>query len=52
MDTSITRNKYLTPQLQEDNHPILAKSAAQILIFNPHMHKLGPRGPTLYIFGG
>ena len=19
--------------------------------FNPHMHKLGPRGPTLYIFG-
>ena len=20
--------------------------------FNPHMHKLGPRGPTLYIFGG
>ena len=20
-------------------------------IFNPHMHKLGHRGPTLYIFG-
>ena len=19
--------------------------------FNPHMHKLGPRGPTQYIFG-
>ena len=22
-----------------------------IQIFNPHMHKLGPRGPTHYTFG-
>ena len=21
------------------------------ILFNPHMHKLGPRGPTYYIFG-
>ena len=24
---------------------------SQQLLFNPHMHKLGPRGPKHYIFG-
>ena len=32
--TSITHNKYLTPQLKEDNDPISAKSAAQKLSLN------------------
>ena len=32
--TSITHNKYLQAQLKEDNDPISAKSAAQILPLN------------------
>ena len=32
--TSMTHNKYLRPQLKEDNDPISAKSAAQILSLN------------------
>ena len=32
--TSITRNKYLTSPFLEDNDPISAKSAAQILSLN------------------
>ena len=29
----------------------LLNFSANSLIINPHMHKFGPRGPTLYIFG-
>ena len=34
MKTSITQNKHLTPQLKEDNDPISAEFAAQILFLN------------------
>ena len=32
--TCITHSKYLTPRLKEDNDPISAKSAAQIVSLN------------------
>ena len=34
MKTSLTHNKYSTPQLKEDYDPISAKFAAQILSLN------------------
>ena len=34
MKTTVTHNKYLTPQFLEDNDPISAKSAAQTLSLN------------------
>ena len=34
MKTSITNNKYLTPQLKEDNDSVSAKSPAQMLSLN------------------